>query len=160
MQVHHALARLSALCLGTSVALAGLAVVAPADAAPTCSNTGCDNLGPQGNGCFEDDVLAAKSGAIRLRYSAACQAFWAYAPVDPDTGSVELSLEMQHKEDGAWVTVRRLFATQEADPSGDVPDWTNALGARGKLYRFRAIRNAPAPAADDFTAWVVGGAQG
>lgn len=154
---NNAVRRLGAASVAAIAACSFLAAAPQASAAePTCTNTTCDYRGPQGSGCFDDDLLSASKGGARLRYSPACHAFWAYVPNEPSSGSIEISLEMQRRVDGVWVDVERLFATQSV---GDGPDWTNALGARNKSFRFRAIRNAPAPAVDDFTDWVRGGEQ-
>lgn len=135
-----ALARLAALTLLAPLAFVVESSVLPDAAhAVSCYGADCDNVGPKGAGCFADDKILGEGGghAIQLRYSDACHAMWAYGPYAPNFWDVELQLEMQKKNDaGNWVFAKRLTVVFEANGPAD---WTNALGARTKNFRFRAI---------------------
>ena len=152
----------ASLLLTTATVALPAGFTLPSASAATCYGAGCDGLGPQGAGCFDDDVVRAAvadgSGTrlVSLRYSASCHAFWAYGANAPDRGTAEISFEMQQKNDkGVWVTKNRFFAYLDA---GEAADWTNALGARNSGSRFRAIYVKP-NGASFFTDWVHGGTQ-
>lgn len=130
------------------VALTGLVVAAgmqvfvtaPTASAATCRGKECDNVGPQGAGCFEDNRIVASGGGrlVWLQYSPSCHAFWAYAPTNPPCfWKHKIDLEMERWVDWGdhWLFERRLSVIQDCGEA----DWTNALGARTSAYQFRAI---------------------
>lgn len=149
---------LIALLMTLSTCVGIVATAAPSQAVG-CSGADCDNRGPQGNGCFADDKVLGEGGghAVQLRYSPACHAMWAYGPYAPNFWDVELSIEMQWKNDAGnwvWATPPRLVANFEAQGGAD---WTNALGARTKRFRFRAIYHDPIDGTLWATPWGLGG---
>jgi hypothetical protein len=143
------------------VVAAGMQVfvaAAPANAA-TCYGVECDDVGPQGAGCFGDQQTVASnpSGPVRLRYSKVCKAFWAAAPAwDPCFQTKYIHLEMDQFIDGRWVNRRRLIETARCS---DGDDWTNALGGRNQFFRFRAILVEEFNTHSYFTQWVCVNAQ-
>ena len=156
MKIRSVLA-LSALSLASIT----IGVTSEPAAAVGCTGTGCDNKGPKGNGCFNDDKTIASGGGgdILLRYSDACHAMWAYGPYAPQFWDVELQIEMQHyyAPKDQWVAGNPARLTTVFEAQGG-PDWTNALGARNSDYRFRAIYyDQPGGNRIEATPWARGG---
>lgn len=151
-------ALLAALAFGGGLQI----VTAPAASAVGCSGVGCDNLGPKGNGCFNDQKVLASgsSNYTRLYYSDACHAMWAWSKNGARDWDTQIQLEMEEyvqldSVTYVWKFRKRLIATKGYE---EASDWTNALGARTSKFRFRAIW------ADPFgglpmvaTPWALGG---
>lgn len=148
--------RVARVVLPLVLAFSAVTVAAPLPAqAAGCYGAACDNLGPKGNGCMGDDkVVARAQGLVSLRYSAACKAFFAYAPYGPNFWPVEIHLEMAKTVDGTLTVVKRLRATVA---TGNASEWTNMLGARTSAYKFRAIWYDPMGNTIAYTPWAAGG---
>jgi hypothetical protein len=141
-----------------------LATTTSSASAASCYGAGCDDSGPQAQGCWNDrrKVAWTADNNLRLMYSPSCHAFWSWTDYGAAWWSTEVHIEMEHLEmvnanTQAWVFKRRLVTKV---PIGSNGEWTNMLGTRNSDYRFRAVWADPAgglPA--NFTPWARGGAQ-
>lgn len=141
------------------LALVGSVLVASPASAVSCYGAACDNVGPKGAGCFNDDKTLASTngGHFKLRYSAACHAFWAYADweVAPSFWDAVFEVDLDKKDaSGHWQHYKTISTTHSV---GEGDDWTNALGARTRDFRFRAYYDYRFSGGVDATVWVLGG---